>query len=494
MVKGRRSRHSAARRVFDMVLPEPFYRFCEIAPCFWSVDNTRTMVSQRIFPQSVPEYHSSSSSRGGNLPPTAPLPCRFSQFLVISLAAHAAIATAARSTPQATHRAARKSATGGAHPRAGRVQTGLDVLQSEKFSPLRGKHVGIITNHTGLDAQGKSTIDLLTHAQNVEVVALFSPEHGIAGHADEKVSSSKDPTTGLPVFSLYGETNRPSGEMLEGIDALVFDIQDAGVRFYTYTVTMAYCMEEAAKRNIAFYVLDRPNPINGDVIEGPMLDPDKTSFIAYFPLPVRYGLTIGELAQFFNTENHINADLHVIPMKNWHRNYFFESTGIRWIPPSPNLRTMKGTLPYPGLEILQNAGVSVGRGTETPFEQFGAPWMDGEKVAAALNSDHLPGLRFVPQPFIPVSGLYQGRRCGGVGIRITDRAAVRAMRMGLEIAALLEKLYPQDFDLSKTITLLGNAEAVQKLKDGVPVPQILAAWQPALTAYDQIRRKYFLYR
>jgi uncharacterized protein YbbC (DUF1343 family) len=388
----------------------------------------------------------------------------------------------------AKHAGAKSSA------RSARVQTGLDVLEAQKFAPLRGKRVGIVTNHTGLDSQGKSTIDLLTHAANVQVVALFSPEHGLAGHADEKVSSSKDPATGLPVYSLFGDTLRPSDEMLQGIDALVFDIQDAGVRFYTYTVTMAYCMEAAAKRGIAVYVLDRPNPLGGEIVEGPMLDPDKTNFVAYYPLPVRYGLTIGELAQFFNTENHINADLHVVAMKNWHRNYFFESTGIRWVPPSPNLRTMKGALPYPGLEILQNAGVSVGRGTETPFEQFGAPWMDGEKIAAALNADHLPGLKFVAQSFIPVSGLYAGRRCSGVGIRISDRAEVRSMRMGLEIAALLEKLYPQDFDLSKTITLLGNAEAVQKLKDGVPVPQILAAWQPALTAYDQIRRKYFLYR
>jgi uncharacterized protein YbbC (DUF1343 family) len=409
--------------------------------------------------------------------------------LVFSLAFAANVsAEAPNNSPADKHGSAKSSG------HAGRVQTGLDVLEAQKFAQLRGKHVGIITNHTGLDAQGKSTIELLTHASGVQVVALFSPEHGIAGHADEKVSSSKDPSTGLPVFSLYGETNRPTDEMLQGIDAFVFDIQDAGVRFYTYTVTMAYCMEEAAKHNIAFYVLDRPNPIGGDVIEGPMLDLDKASFVAYYPVPVRYGLTIGELAQFFNAENHINADLHVIAMKNWHRNYFFESTGIRWIPPSPNLRTMKGAIPYPGLEILQNAGVSVGRGTETPFEQFGAPWMDGEKVATSLNAAHLPGLKFVPLSFIPVSGLYAGRRCGGVGIRIGDRAAARSMRMGLEVAALLQKMYPQDFDVSKTITLLGNAETVQKLKDSVPATEIVASWQAALSDYDKTRRKYFLYK
>jgi len=405
-----------------------------------------------------------------------------------------AVAIALAQSLAATPSSAKKHAGAKTSARAARVQTGLDVLETQKFAPLRGKHIGIITNHTGLDNQGKSTIDLLTHAPNVQVVALFSPEHGLAGRLDEKVSSRRDPATGLPVYSLYGETLRPSDEMLKGIDALVFDIQDAGVRFYTYTATMAYCMEEAAKRNIALYVLDRPNPVGGEIIEGPILDPDQTSFVAYYPLPVRYGLTIGELAQFFNTENHINADLHVVAMKNWHRNYFFESTGIRWIPPSPNLRTMKGALPYPGLEILQNAGVSVGRGTETPFEQFGAPWMDGTKVASALNAAHLPGLKFVPQSFIPVSGLFAGRRCGGVGIRITDRAQVRSMRMGLEIAGVLQKLYPQDFDVSKTITLLGSAETVQKLRDGVPAVDILASWQPALAAYDRTRRKYFLYK
>src|SRR5271168_3229195 len=213
------------------------------------------------------------------------------------------------------------------------VQTGLDMLEAQKFAALRGKNVGLITNHTGQDAQGRSTVDVLFKAPGVKLV---------------------------PIFSLYGETLRPTEEMLQGVDALVFDVQDAGVRFYTYTTTMAYCMEEAAKRQIPFFVLDRPNPLGGEIVEGPMLDADKTSFVAYFPLPVRYGLTIGELAQLFNTENKIGVELHVIPMKNWHRNYFFESTGIRWLPPSPNLKTLKGSILYPGLEILQNGGVSVG--------------------------------------------------------------------------------------------------------------------------------------
>jgi uncharacterized protein YbbC (DUF1343 family) len=389
--------------------------------------------------------------------------------------------------PSQAHKSARR-------PHAGRVQVGLDVLEAEKFAPLRGKHVGLITNHTGLDYQGRTTIELLAHAQGVQLVALFSPEHGIAGHADENVASSKDPSTGLPIYSLYGDTRRPTDEMLKGIDALVFDVQDAGVRFYTYTTTMGYCMEEAAKRGIAFYVLDRPNPINGDTIEGPMLDSDKTAFVAYFPMPVRYALTIGELAQLYNGEKQLQCDLHVIPMKNWHRNYFYESTGLRWIPPSPNLRTLKGAILYPGLEGLQNAGVSVGRGTEAPFEEFGAPWIDGEEVAAALNARSLPGLRFSNQPYIPVTGLYAGQHCGGVGIRVTDRAAVRSMTMGLEIAAVLLKKYPAHFDVTKTITLLGNDATLEALKAGTPVEQIVSSWSADLAAFDQVRRKYFLYK
>ena len=377
---------------------------------------------------------------------------------------------------------------------AARVQTGLDVLESQKFAPLRGKHVGLITNHTGLDSQGRSTVDALSHAAGVQLIALFSPEHGLAGRNDEKITSSKDPATGLPVHSLYGETLRPTDEMLKGIDALVFDVQDAGVRFYTYTTTMAYCMEEAAKRQIAFFVLDRPNPLGGEIVEGPMLDADKTNFVGYFPLPVRYGLTIGELAQLFNAENHIGVDLHVIAMRNWHRNYFFESTGIKWIPPSPNLRTTKGSILYPGIEILQNAGVSVGRGTQTPFEEFGAPWLNGDDVASALNGRHLPGLHFTAQPFIPIVGLYSGERCGGVAVRITDRGAVRSMPMGLEIAMILHRLYPQQFDPEKLLLLIGNSDTIQQLQSGTLSEKIVASWAASLSTFDQIRRKYFLYK
>jgi uncharacterized protein YbbC (DUF1343 family) len=373
------------------------------------------------------------------------------------------------------------------------VQVGLDAIEADKFAALRGKRVGLITNHTGVDFQGRTTIELLAHAPGVQLVALFSPEHGIAGHADDKVASAADASTGLPIFSLYGEHLRPTDEMLKDIDALVFDVQDAGVRFYTYTTTLGYCMEEAAKHKISVYVFDRPNPIGGEIVEGPMLDADKTSFVGYFPLPVRYGMTVGELAQLFNTENHIGCDLHVVRMKNWRRNVFYESSGLRWIPPSPNLRTLKGAILYPGLEILQAAGVSVGRGTEAPFEEFGAPWMDGGEVAAELNAGNLPGVHFVDQKFIPVSGLYAGQKCGGVGVRVTDRAAVRSMRMGVEIASVLYKKYPKNFEVAKTMQLLGNADTVQELQDGIPAATIVSGWSKDLVAFELIRKKYLLY-
>src|SRR6202051_1640513 len=419
--------------------------------------------------------------------------CKASQrlklrFFLVLLLCCFAVATQANVAQGANAQRARHSR------HAAKVMVGLDVLEAERFAPLRGRHVGVITNHTGLDAQGRTTIDALTHAPGVQVVALFTPEHGLGGNQDENVFSAKDPVSGLPVYSLYGETRRPTDEMLAGIDALVFDVQDAGVRFYTYTTTMAYCMEEAAKRSIAFYVLDRPNPLGGEIVEGPVLDADKTSFVAYFPLPVRYGLTIGELAQFLNAENHINCHLHVVAMKNWHRNYFFESTGARWIPPSPNLRTLKGAVLYPGIEILQNAGVSVGRGTEAPFEEFGAPWIDGQAVAAALNNRRLPGVQFKNQPFIPVGGLYSGQRCGGVGMRITDRQAMRAMRVGLEIATILKRFYPDKFDPEKLLLLVGNAETIRQLQAAVPPDQIVASWSADLVNFDALRRKYLLYK
>lgn len=380
------------------------------------------------------------------------------------------------------------------------VKTGLDILEQQHFAPLRGKRVGLITNQTGIDGRGRSIIALLANAPGVTLAALFNPEHGLYGLADEKVSSSTyeiktaKGSVQVPVHSLYGETRRPTPEMLAGLDAIVFDIQDAGVRFYTYTTTMGYAMEEAAKQHIAFYVLDRPNPIGGEIIEGPVLDRDKLSFVGYFPMPVRYAMTIGELAVMFNAENKIGCDLHVIAMQGWRRGDWYADTGLKWIPPSPNLRTLPATVLYPGLEILQNAGVSVGRGTPAPFEKFGAPWMRGEEVVAELNRRALPGLRFRPTSYTPESGLYKGQLCEGAAIEITARSAVRSMRMGLEIADVLQKLYPEKFSVDRTLVLVGNTATIQKLKNGMSPADIVASWAPDLAAFQLIRSKYLRYR
>ncbi|HXN24955.1 MAG TPA: DUF1343 domain-containing protein [Candidatus Dormibacteraeota bacterium] len=379
------------------------------------------------------------------------------------------------------------------------VKTGLDVFEQQHFAPLRGKRVGLITNHTGVDHKGRSVIDLLANAPGVKLAALFNPEHGLFGRADEKVSSityevkTKKGPVKVAVHSLYGETRRPLPEMLVGLDALVFDIQDAGVRFYTYTTTMGYAMEEAAKNHIAFYVLDRPNPIGGEVIEGPILDRDRLSFVGYFPMPVRYAMTIGELARMFNTENRIGCDLHIIAMQGWQRSEWYADTGLAWIAPSPNLRTLPATVLYPGLEILQNADVSVGRGTATPFEEFGAPWMRGEEISAEIGRRGIPGLRFSATRYTPENGLHKGELCEGAAIEIVDRNAVRSIRMGLEIADLLQKQYPDNFSVERTLLLLGNAATIQNLKNRMPPADVVASWSTDLAAFQQMRAKYLLY-
>jgi uncharacterized protein YbbC (DUF1343 family)/CubicO group peptidase (beta-lactamase class C family) len=381
----------------------------------------------------------------------------------------------------------------GVYKRSDETETGIDVLEQEDFAPLQGKTIGLITNQTGVDREGRRTIDVLAHAPGVKLAAIFSPEHGIFGKEDANVASTKDEATGLPIYSLYGETRRPTDEMLSGLDALVYDIQDAGVRFYTFTTTMEYAMEAAAQHRIAFYVLDRPDPIDGITIEGPMLDPDKLSFVAPFPEPVRYGMTLGELAQMFNAENKIGADLHVIQMKDWHREDYFEQTGLAWIAPSPNLRSLTAEIPYPGLEILQAGGVSVGRGTDTPFELFGAPWIQGMQLADELNRKFVPGVRFVATQFTPASGLYSGELCQGISLVITDRASVNSMLMGLVIAAALDKLYPEHFSLDKMIELVGNADTIAKLKSGEDPYRIVWDWQDDLDKFRTMRAKYLIY-
>jgi len=387
-----------------------------------------------------------------------------------------------------------RAQSSGAVPGAARVKTGIDVLEEQNFAPLRGKRVGLITNQTGVDSRGRRTIDVLSGAEGVKLVALFSPEHGIAGKLDqEHVDNSKDAATGLPVYSLYGNSRRPSDEDLKGLDALVFDIQDAGVRFYTYTATMGYCMEAAAKNHLAFFVLDRPNPLGGERIEGPMLDADKTAFVAYFPMPIVYGMTLGELAGFFNAEARIGADLHVVRMSGWKRATTYGETGLVWIPPSPNLRTVAETVPYPGIEILQAGGVSVGRGTETPFEMLGAPWIDGDALAAELSKRRIAGVAYRAVKFTPTSDLYKGVECHGVALTVTDAAAFDSVRNGMEVAAALRALYPEKFLVAKMIVLVGNAETIAALQRGASVSEIVASWKPGLAAFRVTRGKYLIY-
>jgi uncharacterized protein YbbC (DUF1343 family) len=371
--------------------------------------------------------------------------------------------------------------------------TGIDVLEVQRYGPLVGKRVGLITNQTGVDRNGRSTIDLLARAPGVKLVALFSPEHGIRGAADERVSSSVDAATGLPVYSLYGDTLRPTDAMLAGIEVLVFDIQDAGVRFYTYITTMGYTMEAAAAHHISYYVLDRPDPLGGERIEGPLLDAGRTSFTGYFPMPVRMAMTLGEMARMFNVENKIGCDLHIVAMRNWRRRDWFEDTGLPWVNPSPNLRSPRAEILYPGLEILQAGGISVGRGTDAPFERLGAPWMGAAEFAKNMNRLSVPGVRFVADRFTPDAGLYKGELCEGVKVIVTERRLVKTMRMGLEIAAALTKLYPDKFEPGKMIELVGNAETIRRLRNGDDPPSIVASWNAGLNSFRKMRAKYLLY-
>ena len=378
--------------------------------------------------------------------------------------------------------------------REGHTLTGLDVLVQEKFASLAGKRVGLITNHTGLARDGRTNIDLFAHAPNLRLVALFSPEHGLGGTADEKVSSGQDAASGLPIYSLYGDTRRPTAQMFTGIDALVFDIQDAGVRFYTYMTTMAYCMEEAAKHHVAFYVLDRPNPIGGLEVEGPVLDLDRLNFVGYFQMPIRHGMTAGELAKMFNAENHIGAELHVIAMQDWKRSDYFESTGLTWTPPSPNLRSLDDAILYPGVELLQAGGVSVGRGTDRPFGLVGAPWIHGAELANYLNGRHIPAVHFVPTRFTPKSAPYKDQACEGVALVVFDRGSVFPILLGIEMAEALAKLYPKNFDLKETITLIGSQATIDRMLKGDPPSNIVTGWSEQLSAFRAIREKYLLYK
>jgi uncharacterized protein YbbC (DUF1343 family)/CubicO group peptidase (beta-lactamase class C family) len=377
----------------------------------------------------------------------------------------------------------------------GFTKTGLDVLVEQKFRPLAAYRVGLITNQTGLDRQGRRNVDLMKEA-GIKVAAMFSPEHGIAGKEDrEGIGDAVDPATGIRIFSLYGATNRPTPEMLRGIDALVFDIQDVGVHFYTYETTMAYAMEAAAKARIPFFVLDRPNPITGVRVEGPVLDAANESFVGYFGgLPVRHGMTMGELAALFNSERRIGANLTVIPMEGWQRGDWFDATNLPWVNPSPNMRSLNAEMLYPGLGMLEYAKISVGRGTDSPFEQIGADFIFGRELAAYLNRRQIPGVRVYPTSFTPSESNFKGVRIEGVRFQIVNRELVDATRLGLEVAAAIHKLYPGKVDWTVDKRLIGSDEVIRRLQAGDDPRAIQQGMEDSVAKFVDLRAKYLIYR
>jgi uncharacterized protein YbbC (DUF1343 family)/CubicO group peptidase (beta-lactamase class C family) len=373
------------------------------------------------------------------------------------------------------------------------IKVGVDVLSDRRFAPLSGKRAGLITNHTGLDAAGRRTIDRLARAPGVKLRVLFSPEHGLSGQVDAKVASGRDATTGLPVYSLYGDTRRPTPDMLKDLDALVFDVQDAGARFYTYMTTMGYAMEAAAKKGIGFLVLDRPNPITASRVEGPVMDPGLKSFTGYFPLPVRHGMTLGELALMFNAEHQIGARLTVIPMQGYRREMWFDETGIAWVNPSPNLRSLAQAIFYPGVALAEASNVSVGRGTESPFELLGAPWIEAEALVGYLRGRQLPAVEFEPASFRPASSRFKGEVCHGVRLILKDRDRLDAVRLGIEILCALQRLYPGRFEIDQALGMVGSRAVLQAIKEGLDPGTIAASWQPQLDEFRKRRESYLLY-
>ncbi len=386
------------------------------------------------------------------------------------------------------------AAAASADPQLAGVLTGLDVLQRDGFKQLAGRRIGLITNHTGVNRDGISAIQLLHNAANVDLAVVFSPEHGLEGKLDVSgIGDTEHAETKTKVYSLYGKTRRPTPEMLEGLDALVFDIQDIGTRFYTYISTMGAAMEEAARHKLEFFVLDRPNPIGGLSVEGPLLDDGKQSFVGYHRLPIRHGMTVGELARMFNEELKLNLKLTIVPVEGWSREQLFDVTGLAWINPSPNMRSLTEALVYPGIGLLETTNLSVGRGTETPFEVFGAPWLDGNMLAEALKGAHTPGVAFEPITFTPQSSKFEGDACGGVRVLVNDRSKLEPVRVGLEVAVQLRRLYPEDWKIDDYKRLLGNDAVLSALRDGKTAAEIEAGYQADLKGFLKRREVFLLY-
>jgi uncharacterized protein YbbC (DUF1343 family) len=386
--------------------------------------------------------------------------------------------------------------------RNGKVLLGIDILEERQFEPLKVPNVatpriGLLTNQTGIDSRGKRTIDVLWQASGFKLDAIFSPEHGVSGTADTTdIGNSKDPLTAIPIYSVYGDTDakrRPPMAVISKLDVIVVDLQDVGARFYTYETTLGYFLEAAAKAKKPIVVLDRPNPITGSYVQGPISDASPESFVNYYPLPVRHGMTIGELAKLFNEEKHIDADLTVIPMRGWLRGDWFDSTGATWVAPSPNLRSLEEATLYPGIALIETTGVSVGRGTDMPFQVIGSPYFTDKELAAYLNARNIPGVRFVPTRFTPTAGPFARRDCFGVYIIVTNREELDAPELGFELAAALHKLYPLGYDLSKMNQLLVNKAAFAALQAGQDPNRIAADWRVQLDQFIDLRVKYLLY-
>lgn len=387
------------------------------------------------------------------------------------------------------------------------VLTGLD--QVEEFVALfKHKRLGLITNHTAYNRHDRHIVDVFLAPPDVQVTALFGPEHGLRGseEAGAKIDSSSDPINKIPIYSLYGKTTKPTQEMLSNVDILVFDIQDVGARFYTYTSTLALCMEAAAETGKKFVVLDRPNPINGIDVEGNILEMEFSTFVGLFPIPVRHGLTTGELAQMFNEEgwlkNGVKANLTVIPVKGWNRKMWFDQTGLKFRAPSPNIPDLETAVVYPGLCLLEGANISEGRGTLQPFRQFGAPWINAGQLTDQLNQLNLAGIKFQEHRFTPVTieGMathpkYEGRECHGVKIEITDRRIFSSYISGVKIIDAIYRLYPDSLEwrVSHFDRLCGSAKVRQTIVAHGNLDSLQKNWQPALEQFLQIRKKYILY-
>jgi uncharacterized protein YbbC (DUF1343 family) len=386
--------------------------------------------------------------------------------------------------------------------RNGSVRTGIDVLESHNFAELRqaGKaktRVALVTNHTGLDSEGARTIDVLAKAQGIELAAIFSPEHGVTGSVDTTaISDSRDASTRVPIYTVYGDTaakRHPAPEILSSVDAIVYDIQDIGARFYTYETTLGYFLEAAAKSKKRIYVLDRPNPINGSYVQGPISDIGRESFTNYGQVPIRHGMTIGELARFYNSERNIHSMLTVVPMEGWQRGDWLDATGVLWVNPSPNMRSLGEAVLYPGIGILEATNISVGRGTDTPFEVLGAPWIHPSEFAAYLNGRSISGVRFVPIQFTPTTDVYAQKKCGGVNIIITDRNALDSPELGIEIASALHALYSDQFDTKKLDNLMLNDSSAKAILAGQDPRRVWMDWTDAIEFFKAKRAKYLLY-